>query len=198
MTLRQCHRTLISAFVNQLPLTDISRKFYYLYLSLRHTYKHLSTMPYSAIFQGYIRTSTTPLLSMSLRPTAKTYFRAPKSLRPSLLPFFTRYRLPGFGNSHLRPYSRPRFTCSAVEVDRRVRQKKVARPLWNQQSSGYGRFAYQDVSSDESDSELGPAQQQSVSFRLPHFVEFGLCVLGLWYFVEFGNAWLAIRSVYSL
>ncbi|XP_062157615.1 DExH-box ATP-dependent RNA helicase DExH3-like isoform X1 [Alnus glutinosa] len=118
-------------------------------------------MPYSAIFQGYIRTTTTPLLSMSLRPTATTYFRAPKSLRPSLLPFFTRNRPPRFGNSHVRPYSRPRVMCSAVEVDRRVRQRRVAMPFWNQQSSGYGRFAYQDVSSDESDSELGPAQQQS-------------------------------------
>jgi hypothetical protein len=62
-------------------------------------------------------------------------------------------------------------------VDRRVRQRRVARPLWDQQSSSYGRFAYQDVSSDESDRELGPAQQQSVSFKLPHFVEFGFCVL---------------------
>jgi hypothetical protein len=172
VTLPQCHRTLISAFVIQLPLTDSIPKSYYLslYLSQRHTHKHLSTMPYSAIFQGYIRTTTTPLLSMSLRPTATTYFRAPKSLRPSLLPFFTRNRPPRFGNSHVRPYSRPRVTCSAVEVDRRVRQRRVAMPFWNQQSSGYGRFAYQDVSSDESDSELGPAQQQSVSFRLPHFV----------------------------
>jgi ATP-dependent RNA helicase DHX36 len=134
-------------------------------------------MPYSAIFQGYIRITTTPLLSMSLRPTATTYFRVPKSLRPSLLPFFTRNRPPLLRNSHVRPYSRARVTCSAVEVDRRVRQRRVARPLWDQQSSSYGRFAYQDVSSDESDRELGPAQQQSVSFRLPHFVEFGFCVL---------------------
>lgn len=51
-------------------------------------------------------------------------------------------------------------------------------PFWNQQSSGYGRFAYQDVSSDESDSELGPAQQKSVSFKLPI-----LCNLGCVYWV---------------
>ena len=129
-------------------------------------------MPYSAIFQGYIRTTTTPFLAMSLRPittttTTTTYhIRAPKTLKPSLLAFFNRKRPPGFGNSHVRPYTRPRVTCLAVHVDRngreRVRQRSVARPFWYQQSSNYGRFAYQDVSSDESDRDSGSSQQQLV------------------------------------
>lgn len=64
----------------------------------------------------------------------------------------------------MRPYTRPRVTCLAVHVDRngreRVRQRSVARPFWYQQGSNYGRFAYQDVSSDESDRDSGSSQQQ--------------------------------------
>lgn len=137
-------------------------------------------MQYSPIFRGYIRntttplvamsvrsTPTTPLVAMSLRPTTTTYFRAPKTLKPSLLAFFTRNLPPGFGNPHVRPYSRRRVICSAIEVERRVkerfRQRSVDVPFGYEQSSSYGRFAYEDVSSGESDRELGPAQQQLVS-----------------------------------
>lgn len=56
--------------------------------------------------------------------------------------------------------------CRATEVDWRERQgvrlrrRSIALPFWHQQSSNYGRFAYQDVSSDDSDVE---SQQQLVS-----------------------------------
>lgn len=67
----------------------------------------------------------------------------------------------------MRPYSRRRVICSAIEVERRVkerfRQRSVDVPFGYEQSSSYGRFAYEDVSSGESDRELGPAQQQLVS-----------------------------------
>ena len=119
-------------------------------------------MPYSAIFHGYFRTTTTPFLAISLRPTS--YFRAPNTLKPSLLPLFSRNRPPGFGNSHVRPYSRHRVTCSALDVVRNGRQRRVATSFWYQQSSGYGRYAYQDVSSDESDRDSGSTQQQLVGF----------------------------------
>ena len=125
-------------------------------------------MPYSAIFHGYIRTTTVPFLAISLRPTS--YFRAPNTLKPSLLPFFSRNRHPRFGNSHVRPYSRHRVTCSALDVVRNGRQRRVATSFWYQQSSGYGRYAYQDVSSDESDRDSGSTQQQLVGFWLTHSV----------------------------
>ncbi|KAK9996531.1 hypothetical protein SO802_021217 [Lithocarpus litseifolius] len=126
-------------------------------------------MPYSAIFHGYIRTTTTPFLAISLRPTS--YFRAPNTLKPSLLPFFSRNRHPGFGNSHVRPFSRHRVTCSALEVVRNGRQRRVATSFWYQQSSGYGRYAYQDVSSDESDRDSGPTQQQLCASTLDNIDE---------------------------
>ncbi|KAB1223779.1 putative ATP-dependent RNA helicase DHX57 [Morella rubra] len=120
-------------------------------------------------------TPTTPLVAMSLRPTTTTYFRAPKTLKPSLLAFFTRNRPPGFRNPHVRPYSRRRVICSAIEVERRVkerfRQRSVDVPFGYEQSSSYGRFAYEDVSSGESDRELGPAQQQLCTSTLDNIDE---------------------------
>ncbi|KAG6672948.1 hypothetical protein I3842_16G084700 [Carya illinoinensis] len=118
-------------------------------------------MPYSAIFRTYFRTNmTSSSLIMSLRPTTTVHVRVHKTLKPSLLTALTRHRPPGIRNSHVRPYSRPRLICSAVQVDRRVRHRSLPIPFWDQQSSSYGRFAYEDASSDESDRELGSSQRQ--------------------------------------
>lgn len=139
-------------------------------------------MPYSAIFRAYFRTNTTSSLVMSVRPTTTAHLRAPKTLKPSLLTAFMRQRPAGIKNSH-----GPRLICSAIQVDWRVRHRSLPIPFWDQQSSSYGRFAYQDDSSDESDRELGSSQQQLVSLRLAHYVEFNFFPLVLWHFVEFGN-----------
>ncbi|KAL1327887.1 hypothetical protein AAHE18_13G335900 [Arachis hypogaea] len=104
---------------------------------------------------------------MSLRPL--------RPLRPSL-PSATSHLI-GLRAFHLRPTIASHLRlhpCSAaptgaVELEwndrQRFKQRTVALPFWRQRNSNYGRFAYQDFSSDdESDVELAsprsPAQQQ--------------------------------------
>lgn len=54
--------------------------------------------------------------------------------------------------------------CSgAVTRTRRSDWKAVSFPYLEQRTSNYGRYAYQDVSSDESDHEFASTQQQPVS-----------------------------------
>ncbi|KAJ0049657.1 hypothetical protein Pint_16939 [Pistacia integerrima] len=53
------------------------------------------------------------------------------------------------------------LSCSgAATRTRRLNWKNVSWPYLEQQTSNYGRFAYQDVSGDDSDREFGPNQQQ--------------------------------------
>lgn len=110
-------------------------------------------MPYySAIFQGYLRFRTI-----------------------SSIPFLSGFHLPS------RPRPRPTLTsrlrprvpsCSvALELDnsnnhRRVgagfTQRTVTLPFWPHQTSGYGRFAYEDVSTDDdSDVEFPSSRNHS-------------------------------------
>lgn len=117
---------------------------------------------YSAIF---IRTT-----AMSLRPTSLQLCRLPKILvKPSPMSRVqTRYF---FGHLHLlRPtlgltcLQRGSITCFRRAADSRTLEldsRKIDIPYLQQQRSlNYGRFAYEDVSSDESDLELGSPQQQ--------------------------------------
>ncbi|KAJ0106154.1 hypothetical protein Patl1_19733 [Pistacia atlantica] len=53
------------------------------------------------------------------------------------------------------------LSCSgAATRTRRLNWKNVSWPYLEQQTSNYGRFAYQDVSGDDSDREFGSNQQQ--------------------------------------
>ncbi|KAI4347227.1 hypothetical protein L6164_008057 [Bauhinia variegata] len=111
-------------------------------------------MSCSSIFQGSTRTvmSRRGLIFLS---SLKTH----RALRPSLLFISMRNQAIGFRSFY---YSPPK----TVEVDREerqgtgFRQKTIALPFWHQQSSNYGRLAYRDVSSDESDVEFGSSQSQ--------------------------------------
>lgn len=128
-------------------------------------------MPFSFIF---IRSGTT--MTMALRPTSLNFYRAPKALlKPSPLSLLVvknqavAFRLLHHYHYHL-PFhlSRRRHavvTCSgAVTRTRRLDWKAVSYPFLEQQTSNYGRYAYQDESSDDSDREFGSTQQQMVSF----------------------------------
>ncbi|XLT88624.1 hypothetical protein HN873_010377, partial [Arachis hypogaea] len=116
------------------------------------------------MLQSYFRFRLTTTTAMSLRP-----------LRPSL-PSATSHLI-GLRAFHLRPTIASHLRlrpCSVaptgpVELEwndrQRFKQRTVALPFWRQRNSNYGRFAYQDFSSDdESDVELAssrsPAQQQ--------------------------------------
>ncbi|XP_057415627.1 DExH-box ATP-dependent RNA helicase DExH3 [Lotus japonicus] len=96
-----------------------------------------------AIFNRYIRfrTATTPFLTarrrLSSLPTSTVTLRLRVSSCSAAL----------------------RHTRTAASL----RRSTVALPFWHQQSSTYGRFAYQDESSDEdSDVELAPSQQKQL------------------------------------
>ncbi|KAI6683460.1 hypothetical protein NL676_029373 [Syzygium grande] len=109
-----------------------------------------ATMAYSAILHGCLRAA------MSARPSGVQLRRARGAAAPA-----------GAAASLLRSVRPPallerRMVASlAVEVGRRRRgSAAVAPPFRHPQSSSYGRFAYQDVSSDESDLEVGSSQQQ--------------------------------------
>ncbi|XP_061374553.1 DExH-box ATP-dependent RNA helicase DExH3 [Gastrolobium bilobum] len=108
----------------------------------------------SCMFHGSIRfrnttCASTPFLnamSLSLRSTP---------LRPSLPSISTR-------TFHCITLRLRISSCStAVELDWNDRHgapfkhRNVPLPFWHQHSSSYGRFAYQDMSSDDSDVELG-------------------------------------------
>lgn len=115
-------------------------------------------MAYSAIFHGCLRAT------MSARSSGVQFrrtYRASVAL-PSASPVALRT-----GAALLRSVRPPTLlgrrmvACLAVEVDRRGRSG-VASPFLHRQSSSYGRFDYQDVSSDESDLEVGSSQQQQM------------------------------------
>ncbi|KAE9597508.1 hypothetical protein Lal_00030035 [Lupinus albus] len=108
---------------------------------------------YSAIFQGYLRfkpTFSIPFFTaMSLRPQPISLSRRGLHLHPAAV-----------NTSRLRSIRLP--SCSvAIDLDssdnrRRgpgFKQRTVAVPFWTQQTSGYGRFAYQDFNSDDDEDD---------------------------------------------
>lgn len=167
--------------------------------SLPHT-----AMPYSPIFQGFIRTTAsaaTLFLTMSLRgpPFISSHITL-RARRPSLLSISTRHQALGSRCFYVSPNIRSQLgvvrsvaPSRTTEVDWKERQgvgfrrRSIALPFWHQQSSNYGRFAYQDVSSDDSDVESGSSQQQLVSImKLPFFIGQGLYFPSILYQV---NVW---------
>ncbi|KAF7819932.1 DExH-box ATP-dependent RNA helicase DExH3 [Senna tora] len=144
-------------------------------------------MPYSAIFHGFHRATSsaaTLFLTMSLRgsPFVSSHVTL-RARRPSssLLSTSLRRQPLGSRSFHVRPKIRSQLgvVCSVApsritEVDSNerkgvgFRRKSIGLPFWHQQSSNYGRFAYQDESSDESDVELGSSQQQLNGLPVNH------------------------------
>ncbi|XP_022134969.1 DExH-box ATP-dependent RNA helicase DExH3 [Momordica charantia] len=135
----------------------------------------MPAMPYSIFFRGYFRAP----VSISLRPTSPFPFYTPSSVfRPWVRRlFFSRKLSMGLLNLHHHPGPVSGVRCMSqskwVEVASREkqhdvrgsRQRNVALPFWQHQpTSNYGRFAYEDVSSDDSDIEFGsPPGQMSAS-----------------------------------
>ncbi|XP_038879207.1 DExH-box ATP-dependent RNA helicase DExH3 [Benincasa hispida] len=140
-------------------------------------------MPYSTIFfHSYIRTS----MSISFRPTSSPFSISSTRFRPWIPHLFTRRNLSmGFVNFQSRPGLVSGVRCTNqskwVEVALRekqqdhvkgFRQRNVAFPFWQHQPcSNYGRFAYEDVSSDDSDVEFGSPQGQRSSSTLDNVDE---------------------------
>lgn len=132
---------------------------------------------YSAIFQGFIKTNTI----MSLRPpTTATplhfhfhfHLNPNKTLKPSLFSvasFVTlrchQIKTVRYAPSHLKHHGVVR--CFGV-ADRVAvgfwDWRTFALPYLCMQSLNYGRYAYQDESSDDSDLEVGSPQQALVGF----------------------------------
>lgn len=110
-------------------------------------------------------------LLMSLRPTTSLFHLSPKTLLKSSLfsLLLSRNQCLSFRSfPQLRRYGA--VTCSgAATRARRLNWKNVSWPYLEQQCSNYGRFAYLDVSSDESDREFGSKQQQMVNYAF--FIE---------------------------
>ncbi|XP_022738785.1 DExH-box ATP-dependent RNA helicase DExH3-like isoform X2 [Durio zibethinus] len=126
---------------------------------------------YSAIFQGYLRTT------MSLRTTCLQLNNNPKTfLKPSFFSFHSRTQsLGSFRRLHLRhdlvTCSRP-GTAAASSRSLALDWRNTALPyLQLQQISNYGRYAYQDVSSDDSDHEFGSPQPQMGASTLDNIDE---------------------------
>ncbi|KAF8025211.1 hypothetical protein BT93_F2144 [Corymbia citriodora subsp. variegata] len=120
-------------------------------------------MAYSAIFHGCLKAA------MSARPPSGVQLRRACRASAAALPPSTRPAAALRARAALLRSARPptllerrMVVCLAVEVDRRRRGGVVASPFLHRQSSSYGRFAYQDVSSDESDLEAGSPQQQQM------------------------------------
>ncbi|MBA0859460.1 hypothetical protein Goshw_007082 [Gossypium schwendimanii] len=116
---------------------------------------------YSAIFQGYLRTT-----AMSLRPASLQLNNSPKILlKPCSFSFVPRTQSPGsFRRLHLRNgLVRCSKSGTAASSSRTIALdwRNVALPYSELQSSNYGRYAYQDVSGDDSDHEFGSPQSQS-------------------------------------
>ncbi|KAK9278678.1 hypothetical protein L1049_028252 [Liquidambar formosana] len=135
-------------------------------------------MPSPSVIRGYIRTTTTPFLTMSLRPSSSLQFHLLRSrhVDPRRVP-----KPSGFsvmkGRSALglvRSFHGPPrvVACKAsargvVEFDWReseglvLRQRGVSLPLLQQQqqNSRYGRFAFDDYSEEDSDREVASSQQ---------------------------------------
>ncbi|KAG6589621.1 DExH-box ATP-dependent RNA helicase DExH3 [Cucurbita argyrosperma subsp. argyrosperma] len=139
-------------------------------------------MPYSTFFNAYIRTS----MSVSLRTTSSAPFcTASTRFRPWFPHLFTRNLSMGFVNLQCRPGSVTGIRCTSqskwIEVALRekqqdhvrgFKQRNVAFPFLQHQScSNYGRFAYDDVSSDDSDVEFGSPHGQMNSSTLENVDE---------------------------
>ncbi|XWS50778.1 hypothetical protein CRYUN_Cryun12cG0117600 [Craigia yunnanensis] len=132
---------------------------------------------YSAIFQGFLWPT-----AMSLRPTSLQLNNTPKHfLKPSFLSFLSKTQSPGsFRRLHLR---HGLVTCSRSGTASSSSSSSSSRTLaldWRnmalpylqqQQISNYGRYAYQDVSSDESDHEFGSPQSQMGASTLDNIDE---------------------------
>ena len=106
-------------------------------------------MAYSGIVQGFVRFKTMSRLRCTL-------------LRPS----FPSISATPFRRAAIRLRSSS-TTLQVVKVTRPrtvARQGTVTVPFWHQRSSSYGRFAYQDESSDDSDVEFAssPSHSQQV------------------------------------
>ncbi|CAK7349655.1 unnamed protein product [Dovyalis caffra] len=117
---------------------------------------------------------------MSLRPTStKTtksihfHFKTKTTLKPCLLSLSSfvplrSHQTLSFTNQLVRP---PRLRHHGVLAVRcfgaaNVHSKKLALPYMSMQSLNYNRFAYRDVSSDESDYELGSSQKEMTGSTL--------------------------------
>jgi len=116
----------------------------------------VTTMPmaYSGVFQGFIRFKTMSRLRCTpLRPYFSSISTTPLHR--------TAIRLRSSSNAlQVVNVTRPRTVA---------RQGTVALPFWHQRNSSYGRFAYQDASSDESDVEFAsyPSHSQQVVRYFP-------------------------------
>ncbi|WVZ22928.1 hypothetical protein V8G54_001472 [Vigna mungo] len=105
-------------------------------------------MAYSGIFQGFIR------------------FKTMSRLRCTLLrPYFSSISTTPLHRTAIRL----RSSSTELKVVNVTRQGTVTLPFWHQRSSSYGRFAYQDVSSDDSDVEFAshPSHSQQVVRHFP-------------------------------
>ncbi|EOY21156.1 hypothetical protein QUC31_007207 [Theobroma cacao] len=126
---------------------------------------------YAAIFQGYLRTT-----AMSLRPNSLQLNNTPKTLlKPCFFSFLSRKPPASFRRLHLR---HGLVTCSGYRAATASSRtpgldwRNIALPsLQQQQSSNYGRYAYQDVSSDDSDHEFGSTQSQMAASTLDNIDE---------------------------
>ncbi|XP_047162066.1 DExH-box ATP-dependent RNA helicase DExH3 [Vigna umbellata] len=106
-------------------------------------------MAYSGIFQGFFRFKTMSRLRCT-----------------PLRPYFSSISITPLHRTAIRLRSSS-TALKVVNVTRPrtvVRQGTVTLPFWHQRSSSYGRFAYQDVSSDDSDVEFAshPSHSQQV------------------------------------
>ncbi|GAV67332.1 dsrm domain-containing protein/DEAD domain-containing protein/Helicase_C domain-containing protein/HA2 domain-containing protein/OB_NTP_bind domain-containing protein [Cephalotus follicularis] len=132
---------------------------------------------YSAIFKGCSK--TTPATTMSLRfTTSLKLHRTPKTLiNPSILLFLVKRRSHTTLSFSSRPANLDRgvFTCSgASSRTLGLDWRSVGLPYLQQQqqqSSNYGRYAYQDESSDDSDFEYGSSQHQKSGSTLDNIDE---------------------------
>ncbi|OMO51588.1 Double-stranded RNA-binding protein [Corchorus capsularis] len=128
---------------------------------------------YTSIFQGYLKTT-----AMYLRPTSLYLNNSPNNLlKPSFFSSLSRAQpAVSFRRFHLRrglvrcSASRPAAAASSSKTIG-LDWRNISLPYLQQQSSNYGRYAYQDVSSDESDLEFGSPQSQMGASTLDNIDE---------------------------
>ncbi|KAF5730335.1 DEA(D/H)-box RNA helicase family protein isoform 1 [Tripterygium wilfordii] len=121
---------------------------------------------------------------MSVRPTSLNFHKTPKTLKPSLfsavlvkaqtLPQRTEYYVPRYLSPKVVRCSASVIKCLRAPASSRspgLGLRSVALPYLRQQSSSYGRYAYQDESSDDSDYESGSPQQQTGASTLDNIDE---------------------------
>ncbi|GMJ10853.1 hypothetical protein like AT1G48650 [Hibiscus trionum] len=123
---------------------------------------------YSAIFQGYLRTT-----AMSLRPTSLQLNNTPKTLiKPCLVSFISRTQSPGSSRRlHLRNGLVRCAKSAAASRTLPLDWRNIALPYSQHQSSNYGRCAYQDVSGEDSDHEFGSPESQKGASTLDNIDE---------------------------